>query len=164
MAIREILKFPDPLLRQPATPVMAFDGSLTTLVADLLDTMRAAPGVGITGPHIGEFLRVMVLELTPGDVQVYINPRIAWRSEDFQAHREGSVSMPGASEIIERPSSVRVSYQDVEGMGKVEEAGGFLAVCLQHEIDQLDGIFWTQRLSRLKREMLTKKWMKQQKR
>ncbi len=161
MAIRDILRFPDPRLRQPAAPVSVFDEALQALSEDLLDTMRAAPGIGITAPHIGEFWRITVLELTPGEVRLYVNPQFIWRSAELASHEEGSVSMPGAIETLERPARVRVSYQDINGAAAVEEADGLLAVCLQHEIDQLDGIFWIQRLSRLRRERLVKKWEKQ---
>ncbi len=163
MTIRDIVTFPDPRLRLKASAVVSFDGALKALCADLLDTMRAAPGVGITGPHIGASWRVTVLELTPGEVRVFVNPEIVWRSEETQTHEEGSISMPGAAEIIERPSRVRLRYQDLDGAEHGEDAEGWLAICLQHEIDQLDGIFWLQRLSRLRREMLVKKWEKRRK-
>jgi peptide deformylase len=160
MTIRAIVTFPDPRLRQKAEAVTAFDDGLRALADDLLETMRAAPGIGITGPHIGVLRRMTVLELEPGAVQVYVNPRILWQSDETQRHEEGSVSMPGASEHVERPARVRVAYQTLGGTEAVEEADGLLAICLQHEIDQLDGIFWLQRLSRLKREMVVKKWEK----
>jgi peptide deformylase len=162
MTVRDVVKFPDPRLRLPAVAITAFDETLRVLSADLLDTMRAAPGIGITGPHIGEPWRVTVLELTPGDVCIYVNPVITWRSMELQAHKEGSISMPGATEVIQRAARVHVTYLDLAGTEKTVEADGLLAVCLQHEIDQLDGIFWTQRLSRLRREMLVKKWQKRQ--
>ena len=164
MTIRSIVTFPDPRLRQPAEAVTAFDDRLRALADDLLDTMRAAPGIGITGPHIGEPWRVTVLELEPGAVRTYVNPRMLWQSDERQAHEEGSISMPGAAETIQRPARLRVAYQTLDGGEETEEVEGLLAVCLQHEIDQLDGIFWLQRLSRLKREMLVKKWEKQRKR
>jgi len=160
MAIRPIVIFPDPRLRQKAEAVTAFDDGLRALADDLLETMRAAPGIGITGPHIGAPWRVTVLELTPGAVRIYVNPRILWQSDETARHEEGSVSMPGVSEIVLRPARVRVVYQTLDGVEETEEADGLLAVCLQHEIDQLDGIFWLQRLSRLKREMVAKKWEK----
>lgn len=163
MSVRDIVTFPDPRLRLVARHVTVFDGQLKALAADLLDTMRAAPGIGITGPHIGEPWRITVLELSPGEVRTYVNPQIVWQSDDVQAHEEGSISMPGAMETILRPARIRVTYQDLAGVDHTEEAEGLLAVCLQHEIDQLDGIFWIQRLSRLKREMLVKKWTKQRK-
>ena len=164
MTIRPILKFPDPRLRQPALAVSAFDGALKALSIDLQDTMRAAPGIGITGPHIGESQRITVLELAPNEVRIYVNPQIIWHSTEVQAHEEGSVSMPGAIETLERPARVRVAYQDIDGVPATEDADGLLAVCLQHEIDQLDGIFWIQRLSRLRRDRLVRKWEKQRNR
>ncbi len=164
MTIRQIITFPDPRLRQAARTITAFDDRLHALSADLLDTMRAAPGIGIAGPHIGEPWRITLLELVPGEVRIYINPQIVWRSDELQRHEEGSIYMPGAIETIERPARVRVTFQDLAGTPNTEEADGLLAVCLQHEIDQLDGTFWTQRLPRLRREMLVKKWAKQRKR
>ncbi len=158
MAVLPIVKFPDARLRMVAAPVTVFDYALKQLADDLLETMRAAPGIGITAPHIGVLSRVVVLELTAGKVRVYVNPAIEWASDDMAKHDEGSVSMPGAIEEIERPARVRVSYQDLTGATLTEEADGLLAVCHQHEIDQLDGIFWLQRLSRLKRERVVKRY------
>jgi len=162
MAVRPILQFPDPRLRLAAAPVAAFDEDLRSLAGDLLDTMRAAPGIGITAPHIGVLQRVVVIALDdlPG-VRTYVNPAIVWTSAKMARHPEGSVSMPGITEEVERPARVRVQYQDPGGAPQTEEADGLLAVCLQHEIDQLDGVFWIYRLSRLKRDRLTKRYMKQ---
>ena len=158
MAVRPLVKYPDARLRMVAAPVTVFDDALRQLADDLLETMRAAPGIGITAPHIGELSRVVVLELTAGTVRVYVNPSIEWASDETAKHDEGSVSMPGAIEEIERPARVRVSYQDLAGARFTEEADGLLAVCHQHEIDQLDGIFWLHRLSRLKRERVVKRY------
>ncbi|NLS15879.1 peptide deformylase [Rhizobium sp. P40RR-XXII] len=161
MPARPIIRFPDPLLRIACSPVTIFDDDLRMLVGDLLDTMRAAPGVGITGPHIGVLKRVVVIELSRDDgVRTYINPEILWSSEETMRHTEGSVSMPGATEEIVRPKSIRFRYQNVSGEVHEAEAEDFPAICIQHEIDQLDGIFWLQRLSRLKRDRLVKKWEK----
>ncbi len=160
MTVRPIVTYPDPRLRAVAQAVTVFDASLRGLADDLLDTLRAAPGVGITAPHIGVLQRLVVLELTPGLVEVYVNPAILWASEETIRHVEGSVSMPGATEEIERAARVRVGYRDLDGAKQVEEADGFRAVCHQHEIDQLDGIFWLQRLSRLKRERVIKRYEK----
>jgi peptide deformylase len=159
MTIHPIVRYPDPLLRQKAAEVAVFDDALKTLAADLLETMRAAPGVGITGPHIGVMRRVAVIELG-GDVRTYVNPVVEWSSSEMTRITEGSVSMPGINEEVERPARVRVRYCDLEGNEQVEEADGFRATCLQHEIDQLDGIFWIDRLSRLKRDRLTKRFAK----
>lgn len=160
MPARPLLVFPDPRLRQPAAPVTVFDETLATLAVDLLDTMRAAPGVGITACHIGVPLRLVVLELEPGKVATYVNPAIVAARGPMVAGREGSVSMPGMAEDVERHAEVDVTYATLAGEEMAETATGFLSVCLQHEIDQLDGIFWIQRLSRLKRERLVKKWEK----
>jgi peptide deformylase len=161
MSVRQIVTYPDPALRMPCEPVTTFDAALRALADDLLDTMRAAPGVGITGPHVGILKRVVVIELSPEDgVRIYVNPAIEETSSGMQSHTEGSVSMPGVTEVVERPENIRFSYMTLEGESRTEEASGFLATCIQHEIDQLDGIFWLQRLSRLKRERAVKRWDK----
>ncbi len=161
MAIRPIVRYPDRRLAMPARPVTAFDDGLRELGADLLETMRAAPGIGITAPHIGVPLRVVVLELDARiGPQTYVNPEIEWASPEMILHKEGSVSMPGVNDEVQRHARVRISYQDVDGNMQSEESDGLRAVCHQHEIDQLDGMFWIQRLSRLKRERLAKKFEK----
>ena len=161
MPVRPIIRFPDPLLRTACPAVTVFDDNLRMFTVDLLDTMRAAPGVGITGPHIGVLTRVVVIELSREDsVRTYINPEILWSSEETMRHVEGSVSMPGMTEEITRPKAIRFHYQDIDGTAHEAAAEDFLAICIQHEIDQLDGIFWLQRLSKLKRDRLVKKWEK----
>ncbi|WP_454915932.1 peptide deformylase [Xanthobacter sediminis] len=161
MSVRTIVIFPDPRLRAIAMPVVRFDEDLRVLATDLLETMRAAPGIGITAPHIGVPKRLVVLELSAGDgARTYVNPKIVWASADMIRYREGSVSMPGVLEEIERHARVRVQYQDLDGIEQEEEAEGLRAICHQHEIDQLDGMFWIQKLSRLKRERLVKRYEK----
>lgn len=161
MAIRPIVRYPDPRLALTAQPVTVFDGALHELAADLLDTMHAAPGIGITAPHIGVSLRVVVLDLDPNDgARTYVNPEIIWVSPEMIMHQEGSVSMPGVNEDIERHARARISYHDIDGNKQTEESQGLRAVCHQHEIDQLNGIFWIRRLSRLKRERLIKRFEK----
>jgi peptide deformylase len=161
MTIRPIVKYPDSRLALPAQPVTVFDGALRELAADLLETMHAAPGIGITAPHIGVSLRVVVLDLDPvSGAQTYVNPEIVWASPEMIMHQEGSVSMPGVNDDIERHAKVRISYQDVDGKAHTEESQGLRAVCHQHEIDQLNGMFWIKRLSRLKRERLIKRFDK----
>ena len=161
MTVRPIVRYPDRRLGTPARPVTMFDEALRELAADLLDTMRAAPGIGITAPHIGVPLRVVVLELDAKDgARTYVNPQIDWASPEMILHREGSVSMPGVNDEVQRHARVRISYQDLDGNMQTEESDGLRAVCHQHEIDQLDGMFWIQRLSRLKRERLVKKFEK----
>jgi peptide deformylase len=162
MTVRTILTYPDPGLSMICAPVSSFDEELSKLAQDLLETMRAAPGVGITAAHVGVFQRLFVLELSAAQGPFYyVNPEILWASEETLRHMEGSVSMPGATDEVERPRHVRLRYQDLSGNFHEEEATDFHAVCIQHEIDQLHGIFWLKRLSRLKRERLVKKWQKE---
>ena len=161
MPVHPIIRFPDPLLKTACAPVTVFNDGLRSLATDLLDTMRAAPGVGITAAHIGMLQRVTVIELSREDgVRTYINPEITWFSEETIRHMEGSVSMPGITDEVVRPRAIRFRYQDIDGNAHEAAAEDFLAVCIQHEVDQLDGQFWLQRLSKLKRDRLVKKWEK----
>ncbi|SIQ76823.1 peptide deformylase [Rhizobium sp. RU35A] len=161
MPVRPILRYPDPRLSTPAARVDEFDTILRQLADDLLDTMRAAPGVGITAPHIGVMRRISVIQLAPdAPVLVHVNPEIIAASGPEQRFTEGSVSMPGFTEEVERPGHIRFRHQDLDGTWHEGEADGFLSTCIQHEIDQLDGIFWTRRLSRLKRDRLLRKYEK----
>lgn len=161
MPIRRIIRYPDPRLALPARPVTVFDGALRDLAADLLETMHAAPGIGITAPHVGIPLRVVVLDLDPVDgARAYINPEISWASPEMITHQEGSVSMPGVNDDISRHARVRIGYHDIDGNPQTEESEGLRAVCHQHEIDQLNGMFWIRRLSRLRRERLIKRFEK----
>ena len=161
MPIRPIVRYPDPRLALLAQPVTVFDGALRDLARDLLDTMHAAPGIGITAPHIGISQRIVVLDLDPvNGARTYVNPDIIWASPDMIMHQEGSVSMPGVNDDIQRHARVRISYHDIDGNPQTEESDGLCAVCHQHEIDQLNGVFWIQRLSRLKRERLIKRFEK----
>lgn len=159
MTIRPIVRYPNPLLAQPAADVTVFDDALRALADDLRDTMHAAPGIGITAPHIGVSLRVVVLDLGDG-AKTYVNPEIAWASPELIMHQEGSVSMPGVNDDIQRHARIQLAYQDIDGNTQLEESDGLRAVCHQHEIDQLNGMFWIQRLSRLKRERLIKRFEK----
>lgn len=162
MSRLEIVRYPDPRLSIPARPVEVFDAALAELVANLLETMRAAPGVGITASHCGIALRVTVIELDrSAPPLVLINPVILSVSDERSRFAEGSVSMPGATEEVERPATCRISYRTVEGIEQHLTVDGFLSTCIQHEIDQMDGIFWLQRLSRLKRERVVARWRKQ---
>jgi peptide deformylase len=161
MPIRPIIRYPDPRLALPAQPVTAFDDALADLAIDLVETLHAAPGIGITAPHIGISLRVVVLDLDPIDgSRTYVNPEITWLSPEMISHQEGSVSMPGVNDEVQRHARLRISYRDIHGNIQTEESEGLRAVCHQHEIDQLDGLFWIKRLSRLKRERLIKRFEK----
>jgi peptide deformylase len=163
MTVRTIAKFPDPRLRAIAGAVTVFDDRLRELAIDLVDTMRAAPAIGITAAHIGIATRLVALELSAETgPQVYVNPTIIWASAELARHPEGSVSMPGVTCEVERAAHVRVRYEDLSGAEQVEEASGLRAACHQHEIDQLDGIFWIQKLSSLRRDRLVKRYQKLQ--
>jgi peptide deformylase len=162
MAVIDIFRYPDVRLSTQCQPVTAFDEDLGRLAADLLDTLRAAPGVGITAAHVGKFVRLVVLELDVADgPRFYVNPQIVSLSAETMCHMEGSVSMPGAVAEVERPRKILFRYQDLKGAAHEEEAEGFHAICIQHEIDQLDGLFWLRRLSRLKRDRLIRRWEKE---
>ncbi len=157
-----IRRYPDPALKSPAEAVTEFGPELERLADDLFETMKAAPGVGITAPHCGILKRLTVIDLPElGGRRDYANPEILWASDEVMRHTEGSVSMPGMTEEVTRPRSVTIRYQTLAGAVLEETLDGFAAICMQHEIDQLDGIFWIERLSRLKRERLLKKWEKQ---
>ncbi|MFG1302222.1 peptide deformylase [Xanthobacter sp. V3C-3] len=161
MAVRDIVRYPDPRLKTVAAPVTVFDDALAGLAADLLDTLRAAPGIGITAPHVGVPARVVVLELSPEEgPRTYVNPQIIARSDEMMRHMEGSISMPGVTDELDRHARVTVRFQELDGTVGEEEAEGLRAVCHQHEIDQLDGIFWVQRLSRLRRDRLVRRYEK----
>lgn len=155
-----LLTYPDPRLLTVAEPVVAFDEDLVGLADALVAAVEMAPAVGLAAPHIGVLRRVVAARQADGTIRVYVNPVVDWASREMAANEEGSVSMPGVSAEIERPRKVRVAYSTVRGVREVEEAEDFHAAVLQHEIDQLDGIFWIQRLSRLKRERLLKRFRK----
>jgi peptide deformylase len=163
VAVRPIIRFPDPRLRQKAEPITYIDDEVRALATDLTETMHAAPGIGITAVHIGVLRRLVVIELEGnGKPHISVNPEIVWSSPEMIRHMEGSVSMPGVNDEVERHARVRVTYRGLDDREHEEEAEGLMAVCLQHEIDQLDGIFWIDRLSRLKRDRLIKRFDKLQ--
>ena len=163
MPARPLVVFPDHRLRQQAAAVEAFGPDLAALGADIADTLRAVSAIGLTGPHIGVLRRIVVIRLEPAaDTHTYVNPAVTWASAELARHEEGSVSMPGVRETIARPEHVRIRYQALDGAARDIQFAGFQAAVLQHEIDQLDGIFWIDRLSRLKRERLVKRYEKLQ--
>ncbi|KAA3516108.1 peptide deformylase [Agrobacterium vitis] len=160
MALK-ILRYPHPLLAKPCQTVTAFDATLIHFADALYDAMRAAPGVGITAAHVGESMRLVILDLLElGGRRDYVNPEILFFSQSTLEHDEGSVCMPGMTETVTRPRQITLRYQSLDGTVHEEELQDFAAICMQHEIDQLDGLFWIQRLSRLKRDRLLKKWQK----
>ncbi|WP_377289266.1 peptide deformylase [Rhizobium sp. SG2393] len=161
MPVRDIVTWPHTALKTPCPDVTTFDAALAALVADLTDTLTAARGLGITAPHIGKTLRATVIRLEDMAAPlVLVNPKVTKASDSLATHPEGSLSLPGLVEDVTRPAEVTVSYQTLAGDPAEIHATGFLAACLQHEIDQLDGFFWLDRLSRLKRERLLKRHQK----
>jgi peptide deformylase len=155
---RSIVPYPDPRLEQKAAPVAVFDADLATLLRDILDTMDAVQAVGLTAVHIGVPARLAVIRLDPtGAPLVVVNPEVVEASAETASHTEGSVSLPGVAAAVTRPARIRLRYRDPDGTPREMDAEGFLAACLQHEIDQLDGVFWLARLSRLKRDRILKK-------
>lgn len=161
MAARPLIFYPDPRLDLPSAPVTAFDGDLRALARDVTDTLDSAAAAGLTAAHLGVRRRIVVLRPEPGGAAaVYVNPEIVHTSPERAMAREGSVSMPGVSEPVERAAAIRVRFHDLDGVVREEAAEGFRAACLQHEIDQLDGVFWIARLSRLRRERAVKRFAK----
>ncbi|MHB2165436.1 peptide deformylase [Alsobacter sp. R-9] len=149
--------YPDPRLRRPAARVEAFDDALRRDVERLLDGLRTIPARGLAGPHLGIMRRIVAIDLKPGGKPqplVMVNPEVLSASTVTQVHEEGSVSLPGLHESVERPARVVVGWQTVDGEWSEETFDGFMAACVQHEIEQCDGVFWIARLSRLRRERL----------
>lgn len=161
MPARPLVPFPDPRLSRAAQPVETFGPELAALADDLRDTLLEVSAIGLTAPHLGVAARLMAIRMAPDeDLHVYVNPSILWASDETETHDEGSVSMPGVRERITRPARIRFAYSSLDGARHEQEADGFHAAVVQHEIDQLDGIFWIDRLSRLKRERLLKRFGK----
>ncbi len=183
MAIREILEAPDPRLKVVSSPVETFDDNLKTLVEDMFETMYAAKGIGLAAIQVGEPLRLLVIDLQEedpdaepipcdhdghhhthqpviNDPRVFVNPEILDPSDDLKTYQEGCLSVPDIFADVERPAQCRVRWQDLEGNQHEEEMTGMLAVCIQHEMDHLNGILFIDHLSRLKRSMALKKLQK----
>ncbi|MGE0284594.1 MAG: peptide deformylase [Rhizobiaceae bacterium] len=187
MAILPIVEIPDPLLKQVSTPVESFDAALKALVADMFETMYDAPGIGLAAVQVGVPKRLLVIDLQPEDEdaepevchhhggeehthqplkiepRVFVNPELSEPSEEVTIYNEGCLSVPEIYAEVERPSSVRARWQDLDGNWHDERIDGFLATVLQHEMDHLEGIVFIDRISRLKRQMAIKKLEKQRK-
>jgi len=174
MAIRRIYETPDAVLRQISKPVETFDRELKTLVADMFETMYAAPGIGLAAVQVGVPIRLLVIDLQEPkeeggepvrDPKVFINPEILWHSDSEVPYTEGCLSVPEQYAEVMRPDRIRARWQDESGKTYEEEIEGLLAVCLQHEMDHLNGVLFIDHLSRLKRDMVLKKlakWRKEQ--
>jgi peptide deformylase len=167
MALREILVVPDPVLKQVSAPVAAVDDELRALMDDMLETMYAAPGIGLAAIQIGVPKRVIVMDIArqeePKTPRYFVNPEILWASEETLPYEEGCLSVPEIYDEVERPARVKLRYLNYQGETVEEEAEGLYAVCIQHEMDHLDGVLFIDHLSRLKREQAVKKVKKQAK-
>lgn len=159
MAILDILEFPDPRLRTVAKPVEVVDDKIKQLVADMFDTMKDAQGIGLAASQVDVHLRVIVMDLGEEDSspRVFINPEIEVLDQDMAPYDEGCLSVPGFYETIDRPAHVMIRALDGEGNAFEEEAHGLLAVCIQHEIDHLEGKLFVDYLSSFKRQRIRKK-------
>jgi peptide deformylase len=165
MALRKILTVPDPLLKQKSKPVAGVDDDLRALMDDMLETMYAAPGIGLAAIQVGEPVRVIVMDLTrdgeePGP-RYFINPEILWASEETAPYEEGCLSVPEIFDEVERPAKVRLRYLNYQGETVEQDAEGLFAVCIQHEMDHLNGVLFIDHLSRLKRDRAVAKVKKQ---
>ncbi len=187
MSVREIIHLPDPVLREVSRPVERIDEPLLRLLDDMMETMYEAPGIGLAGIQIGVPLRIVTIDIgDPGDDGedeaaadettaegrrearkkrkpnpiFLINPKILTSSEERSVYEEGCLSIPDYYAEVERPAAVKVSYLDRAGKEQVIDADGLMATCLQHEIDHLDGRLFIDHISRLKREMVMKKFTK----
>ena len=172
MAIRTILEVPDPRLREISKPVDGVDGELRTLIADMFETMYAAPGIGLAAIQVGVPKRVLVIDLQePAEEggepvrqpHVFINPEIVEHSDQEVPYTEGCLSVPDQYAEVDRPDRIRARWLDEDGTQRDETIEGLLAVCLQHEMDHLNGVLFIDHLSRLKRDMILKKLAKQRK-
>lgn len=164
MAVRTILEFPNPRLRTRAQPVTRFDAALSVLIEDLLETMYAAPGIGLAATQVDVHLRVLVIDISEERNQplVLVNPEILAR-EGEAVGEEGCLSVPGIFDEVKRASNIRVRWQSRTGEVSEQDYDGTLAVCIQHEMDHLEGKLFVDYLSDLKRERIRKKLAKERK-
>ena len=156
MAIRPILTVPDPKLKLVSKPAGRVDDALRALMDDMLETMYAAPGIGLAAIQIGEPVRVIVMDLAREGEEpaprYFVDPEVLWASEETAPYEEGCLSVPEIYDEVERPARVRIRYLDYEGEEVVEDCEGLYAVCIQHEMDHLNGVLFIDHLSRLKRD------------
>ncbi|TAJ68953.1 MAG: peptide deformylase [Phenylobacterium sp.] len=161
MALREILVVPHPVLKQVSANVDVVDDDLRALMDDMLETMYDAPGIGLAAIQIGVPKRVIVMDLARPDEEpqprYYVNPEILWASEETAPYEEGCLSVPEIFDEVERPARVKLRYLNYQGEQVEEDAEGLFAVCIQHEMDHLNGVLFIDHLSRLKREQAVKK-------
>jgi peptide deformylase len=172
MAIRPIIETPDPRLRTISTPVEAVDDDVRALIDDMFETMYDAPGIGLAAIQVGVPKRILVIDLQePAEEggepvrnpRVFINPEIIAEADTLQVYQEGCLSVPDQYADVERPESVRVRWLDRDGAAHEEQLDGLLGICIQHEMDHLEGVLFIDHLSRLKRDMVLKKLEKARK-
>jgi peptide deformylase len=164
MSQLNILRYPDPRLHKVAKPVLAFDARLKQLIADMAETMYAAPGIGLAATQIDVHEQIIVIDIsdTHDDLRVLINPEVIWASEEKQVYDEGCLSVPGIYDGVERPARVKVRALDADGNPFELDADGLMAVCVQHEIDHLKGKVFVEYLSPLKRNRIKTKLVKEE--
>ncbi|NKM31371.1 peptide deformylase [Rhizobium laguerreae] len=164
MTIKPLIILPDPVLRQLSKPIERVDSDLQRLADDMLETMYDAPGIGLAAIQIGVPRRMLVIDISregeEKQPQVFINPEILTSSDERSVYEEGCLSIPDYYAEVERPATVSVKYLDRNGKEQTVDADGLLATCLQHEIDHLNGVLFIDYISRLKREMVIKKFTK----
>src|SRR3954454_4163355 len=172
MALLPILEVPDPRLKQISSPVEDVDDGIRALIADMFETMYEAPGIGLAAIQVGVPKRILVIDLQEPEEEggepvrrpmVFINPEVVTASDHLQSYNEGCLSVPEMYAEVERPDRIRARWLDRDGKAHDEELDGLLAVCLQHEMDHLEGILFIDHLSRLKRDMILKKLAKARK-
>lgn len=172
MAILPIIEAPDARLRQKSAPVESVDDELRVLIADMFETMYAAPGIGLAAIQVGVPKRVLVIDLQEKDEEtgstirvprVFINPEIVPVGDEMSVYNEGCLSVPDQYADVERPAAIRAKWLDQDGKAHDEPLDGMIATCLQHEMDHLEGVLFIDHLSKLKRDMLLKKLAKQRK-
>jgi peptide deformylase len=165
MALLNVLCYPDPRLHKVAKPVAQVDARIKKIVADMADTMYEAPGVGLAATQVDIHERIVIIDISDeqNDLKVFINPEIIWSSPETKSWREGCLSVPDFYDEVERPSQVRVKALDVNGKEFELDADGLLAVCLQHELDHLQGKVFVAYLSILKRTRISQKLKKRAK-
>jgi peptide deformylase len=168
MALRTILTLPDKRLRRVSEPVGKITAEIKKLAEDMFETMYDAPGIGLAAVQVGVLKRVVTMDLSKkegtAEPKVFINPEIVWKSEEQSTYEEGCLSIPDIHEDVERSARVKVKYLDLEGKAHEEDAEGLFATCIQHEIDHLNGVLFIDHISKLKRDRITKKFIKAAKR
>ena len=165
--LRKILIEPDPILRKKCEPLEKVDKELKKLMDDMLETMYAAPGIGLAAIQVGILKRLVVIDISKSEEKknpiFLINPQIIHKSKKTSVYEEGCLSLPGQFAEIERPAECTLKYVDYNGREKELKAEGLLATCVQHEVDHLNGILFIDYLSKLKKDMIIKKLVKQKK-